>query len=73
MAFLDMTGLERLWQHILLKLENKVDKDSGKGLSTNDFTDKDKDQLEAIAKDYLTQVDKNELNDSITNILNSFA
>lgn len=72
MAFLDMTGLERLWQHILLKLENKVDKDAGKGLSTNDFTDKDKDQLEAIARDYLTQVDKNELNDSITNVLNSF-
>lgn len=26
MAFLDKTGLERLWAHIILKLNDKVDK-----------------------------------------------
>ena len=29
MAFLDTSGLERLWSNIVLKLNNKVDKVSG--------------------------------------------
>lgn len=45
MAFLNNAGLERLWAHILLKLNRKVDKVEGKGLSTNDFTNEDKEKL----------------------------
>ena len=38
MAFLDSSGVTRLWQHIMTKLGNKGDKEAGKGLSTNDDT-----------------------------------
>lgn len=49
MAFLNETGLERLWTHIVAKLGTKVDKVSGKGLSTNDYTDEDKEKLNSAA------------------------
>ena len=42
MAFLDTTGLTHLWEKITAKLGNKVDKVSGKGLSTNDYTTDEK-------------------------------
>ena len=45
MFFLDKTGLEHLCTSILAKLSNKVDKVHGKGLSTNDYTDEDKNNL----------------------------
>ena len=45
MPFLNKRGVERLWSHILVKLGNKVDKISGKSLSTNDYTDEDKNNL----------------------------
>ena len=45
MAFLDKTGLEHLWAQIISKLGNKVDKVDGKGLSTNDYTTNDKNNL----------------------------
>ena len=45
MAFLNEQGLERLWAHIIAKLGSKVDKISDKGLSTNDYTDEDKNKL----------------------------
>ena len=45
MAFLDKTGLERLWLHIVSKLNKKVDKVEGKDLSTNDYTNEEKAQL----------------------------
>lgn len=45
MAFLNETGLERLWAHILAKVGAKVDKVDGKGLSTNDYTDEDKNKI----------------------------
>lgn len=45
MAFLNKAGLERLWTHILLKLNRKVDKVDGKSLSTNDFTTEEKEKL----------------------------
>ena len=48
MAFLDKTGLERLWLHISSKLGNKVDKIEGKVLSTNDYTTEEKEQLSAL-------------------------
>ena len=49
MAFLDKTGLEHLWAHIITKLGDKVDKVSGKGLSTNDYTTEEKNKLAGIA------------------------
>ena len=50
MAFLDSSGVTRLWQHIIAKLGNKVDKETGKGLSTNDYTTTEKDKLAGIAE-----------------------
>ena len=35
---LDNKGVERLWTHITAKLGDKVNKEEGKGLSSNDFT-----------------------------------
>lgn len=49
MAFLDTTGLTHLWEKITAKLGNKVDKVSGKGLSTNDYTTDEKNKLAGIA------------------------
>ena len=48
MAFLNEAGLERLWTHITTKLGDKVDKASGKVLSTNDYTDEDKNKLSTL-------------------------
>lgn len=45
MAFLDNTGLTYLWGVITGKLNTKVDKIDGKGLSTNDFTTDEKTKL----------------------------
>ena len=41
---------ERLWLHITSRLHNKVDKVEGKGLSSNDFTNEDKQALENISQ-----------------------
>ena len=49
MAFLNNAGLERLWGKITTKLNTKVDKVSGKGLSTNDYTTTEKNKLAGIA------------------------
>lgn len=48
MAFLNNAGLERLWAHIILKLNHKVDKVEGKGLSTEDFTTEEKEKLAGL-------------------------
>ena len=61
MAFLDDAGLVKLWQHIQARLSNKVDKTPGKVLSSNDFTDEEKNSLAAISSDYLTSADKEEI------------
>lgn len=50
MAFLDKTGLTRLWSHIVARLGTKVDKEDGKGLSTNDYTTEEKTKLAGIAE-----------------------
>lgn len=75
LKFLDLeTGLPRLWQQVLAKLEthntstvahqdmrdtissltttvnNKVTKETGKGLSTNDYTSAEKTKLSGIAE-----------------------
>lgn len=50
MAFLNEIGVARLWEHILAKLGNKVDKVDGKDLSTNDYTTTEKNKLAGIAE-----------------------
>lgn len=49
MAFLDDNGLLYFWQKIKTKLADKVDKENGKGLSTNDYTTAEKTKLAGIA------------------------
>ena len=48
MAFLDKTGVRRLWDHIVIALGQKVDKVDNMGLSTNDYTTADKNKLDGI-------------------------
>lgn len=48
MAFLDKFGLRLLWAHIEDRLSKKIDKVDGKGLSTNDYTDEDKNKLAGL-------------------------
>ena len=50
MAFLDEYGLTQLWTNILLKLSTKVEKVEGKGLSTNDFTNEEKEKLANLSE-----------------------
>lgn len=54
--YLDNAGLSYFWTKIKLKLSNKVDKVSGKGLSTNDFTNA-----------YKTKIDNMDTHEAITN------
>ena len=49
MAFLDETGLAHFWNQILARLNKFVPAESGKGLSTNDYTDVEKAKLASIA------------------------
>lgn len=49
MAWLDYDGLLYFWQKIKAKLNDKVDKVEGKGLSSNDFTANEKNKLDGIA------------------------
>lgn len=48
MAFLNKEGLEQLWLHITSRLGKKVDKEEGKGLSSNDYTTVEKEQLATL-------------------------
>lgn len=48
MAFLDNAGLTYLWGVITGKLNTKVEKVDGKGLSTNDFTNDEKTKLNGL-------------------------
>lgn len=50
MAWLDYDGLLYFWQKLKLKLDSKVDKVEGKGLSSNDFTNSEKKKLAGIAE-----------------------
>lgn len=47
--YLDQNGLLYLWQQLKAKLAGKVDVVEGKGLSTNDYTNEDKEKLGGIA------------------------
>jgi len=57
MSFLNKQGVERLWQHIILKLGNKVDKVEGKGLSTEDFTTEEKTKLSNLTEGQIKTID----------------
>lgn len=47
--YLSNSGLQRVWTKIKSLLNGKVDKVSGKGLSTNDYTTAEKNKLAGIA------------------------
>lgn len=67
MTFLNNTGLERLWSKITSKLDLKVDKVNGKGLSTNDYTTTEKNKLAGIATGATKTVVDTALSSSSTN------
>ena len=48
--FLDKTGLTYLWSKLKTMFSNKVDKVTGKGLSTEDYTSAEKTKLSGIAE-----------------------
>ena len=48
MAFLNETGLAYFWNQILARLNKFVPAESGKGLSSNDYTAEEKEKLASI-------------------------
>ena len=46
--YLDKTGLALLWEKVKNQLSGKVDKETGKGLSSNDYTSDEKAKLANI-------------------------
>lgn len=50
MGFLDKSGLTILWQQIHA---NFITRESGKGLSTNDYTTADKNRVAQLTDDYI--------------------
>ena len=77
---IDFLQLSRYNDKVKTKLETKVDKIDGKGLSTNDFSNEEKEKLEklknyddsalservsTIEEDYLTSTDKTTLSEKI--------
>ena len=80
MAFLNETGLEQVWGKIKTKVssientiddinEAKVDKVSGKGLSTNDFTTDEKNKLAGIATGATKVIVDSTLSNTSTNAI----
>ena len=57
MNFLDELGLEELWRNIISKLSKKVDKEDGKGLSSNDFTTEEKEKLARLQETVQIDID----------------
>jgi TolA-binding protein len=51
MANLNEVGLARFWKHILTKLSKKVDIEEGKGLSSNDYSNEEKNKVSELQKD----------------------
>ena len=48
MAFLDETGLAHFWDQILARLNKFVPAETGKGLSSNDYTTEEKEKLAGV-------------------------
>lgn len=69
--FLDLTGVGLVWAKIKLLLADKVDKETGKGLSSNDYTSAEKTKLSGIASgaqvNVLEGIQKNGTTVTITN------
>lgn len=65
--FASWDNLKKFWVTIKLKLENKVDKVEGKGLSTNDFTTEEKSKLAAIENEATKTIVDEALSSSSTN------
>lgn len=60
-SYLDKTGLERVWSKIKTLLSGKVDKISGKGLSTNDYTQDEKTKVSTAYSNNHTHENKSVL------------
>lgn len=73
MAFLNKTGLERLWAHVISQLGHKVEKVDGKGLSTNDFTNEEKEKLANLSTEGLASEEyvDNAVSVGVANLVNS--
>lgn len=67
MGFLNNEGLTHLWSIIKAQLGNKVDKEAGKVLSTNDYTTAEKNKLAGIATGANKTVVDSSLSSSSTN------
>lgn len=69
--FLDLTGVGLLWSKIKLLLADKVDKETGKGLSSNDYTSDEKTKLANVATgaqvNVLEGIQKNGTTVTVTN------
>lgn len=69
--FLDLSGVSVLWSKIKLALADKVDKEAGKGLSSNDYTSDEKTKLANVASgaqvNVLEGIQKNGTTVNITN------
>ena len=59
MPFLDKTGLAHLWEQIIARLNTKIDIEAGKGLSTNDYTNEDKEKLASLDVNMLVKTVNN--------------
>lgn len=69
--YLDKTGLALLWEKIKNQLSGKVDKENGKGLSSNDYTSAEKTKLAGVETgaqaNVLEGIQKNGTTVTITN------
>lgn len=65
--YLDENGVLYFWQKIKTKLSEKVDKEAGKGLSTNDYTTAEKDKLGGIQEGANKTIVDTSLSSSSTN------
>lgn len=69
--YLDKTGLALLWEKIKNQLSGKVDKENGKGLSSNDYTSNEKTKLSGVETgaqvNVLEGIQKNGTTVTITN------
>ena len=69
--FLDKIGVALLWEKIKTQLSGKVDKENGKGLSSNDYTSDEKTKLANIESgaqvNVLEGIQKNGVTVTITN------
>ena len=68
MFWLNVDGLNYLWKKIVLRLNTKVDKIDGKDLSTNDYTDAEKEKLNKLS----SYVGNTSVQEQINTALNEF-